>query len=129
MNNRQKMRLANKAAREYLRSLGYQHICIFPHGYSYEQIVNGKIQKQTDLFGLFDGITIKKVPGYKPLIVFLQIKTNNLPSLSRYNEFVSDNDVNIYILVYDSRTKKIRECRALFLPKSDKTRRVKNRNI
>ena len=114
MNNRQKMRIANQAAREHLRKLGYQYICIFPHGFAYEQIINGNIQKQVDMFSLFDGIALKKRIGYKPLICFLQIKTNHFPSLKRYEEFTHKNKVNILLMVYDSKLKRIKKCKALF---------------
>ena len=122
MNNRQKMRIANQASREYLKSIGYNYVCLIPHGYSYEQIVDGNIQKQIDIFGLFDGVAIKKIPGYKPLIVFLQIKTNKLPSLKKYKEFSYLYHVNIFVLVYDGKLKKIKECRAIYYPKVTKTK-------
>jgi hypothetical protein len=117
MNNRQKMRIANRCAIEYLNSLNFNYVCLIPHGYSYNQLIDGTIQKQIDIFGLFDGIAFKKIVGKKEtFITYLQIKTNSLGNKSKYRRFAEYFDIPITLLCYSSKEKKISRA-VTFLPK------------
>lgn len=117
MNNRQKMRIANQCAMEYLKRLNFDYVCLVPHGYSYNQIIDGKKQKQIDIFGLFDGIALKKIGNKEEsFITYLQVKTNTLGNKKKYKDFAKLFNIPITLLCYDSKEKKISKA-LTFLPK------------
>lgn len=86
------MRRSQKRVRDHLEKNGWL-VFIIQHS-----------RFQKDIFNLFDGFAVKK-----DVVMFIQIKSNNKPSMKPFKEFYNKYNIPYKIYIVKDRVKEIRE--------------------